>query len=94
MKLEQVTSQKVLGMMLDEKLDFKDYMNYQENIARSNLCKIKDLYNKHFWLPTISRQFESIQGEVMRAIIKISGKVSQNALDVEGGILPTSQEVL
>ena len=103
-------------MMLDEKLDFKDHMNYLENVARSNLCKIKDLYNKHFGLPThlalqlyncymrtilestypcwstvpeeSLNKFESIQGEVMRAIIIISGKVSHNALDVEAGILP------
>ena len=114
--IEQVSSQKTLGVMLDEKLSFKEHINYTKNISTSNLNKIKDLYEKHFGLPThlalelynsyvrtiiessymcwatIPEQdldkIESIQGQALNSIMKISGKVSYNALDVEAGILP------
>ena len=114
--IEQVSSQKTLGVMLDEKLTFKEHINYTKNISTSNLNKIKDLYEKHFGLPThlalelynsyvrtiIESSYmcwatipeneldkiESIQGQALNSIMKISGKVSFNALDVEAGILP------
>ena len=86
-------------------------------IIISNLNnKIKDLYEKHFGLPThlalelynsyvrtiIESSYmcwatipehkldkvESIQGQALNSIMKISGKVSFNALDVEAGVLP------
>ena len=34
-------------------------------------------------------KIESIQGQALKSIMKISGKVSFNTLDVEAGILPT-----
>ena len=114
--IEQVSSQKTLGVMLDERLNFKDHLSYTKNVAASNLNKIKDLYEKHFGLPThlalelynsyvrtiIESSYmcwatipeheldtlESIQGQALNSIMKISGKVSFNALDVEAGVLP------
>ena len=102
--------------MLDERLNFKDHLSYTKNVAASNLNKIKDLYEKHFGLPThlalelynsyvrtiIESSYmcwatipeheldtlESIQGQALNSIMKISGKVSFNALDVEAGVLP------
>ena len=50
--IEQVSSQKTLGVMLDERLNFKDHLSYTKNVPTSNLNRIKYLYEKHFGLPT------------------------------------------
>ena len=38
--------------MLDEKLNFKDNINYAHKVAISNLTKICDFDDKHFGMPT------------------------------------------
>ena len=115
-ELEQTKSQKTLGIILDDELNFKDHLHRVEKIATSNLSKIRDLYEKHFGMPThlainlyssyirsiIESSYmcwctipensldkiESIQGSVLQLIMRMKGKVSYNALDVEAGVLP------
>ena len=76
--IEQVSSQKTLGAMLDEKLSFKEHINYTKNISTSNLNKIKD-----FGLPT--QQALELYNSYVRTIIESSymcwTTIPENELD-------------
>ena len=60
------------------------YTSYIRSIIESSFMCWCTIPEEHL------NKLETIQGEIIKLILKIKGKVSYNALDVEAGVLPTA----
>ena len=94
-ELEQTKSQKTLGIILDDELNFKDHLHRVEKIATSNLSKIRDLYEKHFGMPT--RLAINLYSSYIRSIIESSYMcwctIPENSLNITTNLQSTALNI-